>query len=101
MIKLRPLSAQSSSFRRARILARQVTFRQRRYPLYAFTTTDMSDDVAYSLTKAYWENKKSLGAAAKWWDGVNLEMLSNILTEIHPGAKRYYKEVGAMLADHH
>ncbi len=70
-------------------------------PVVAFTTTDMNDDVAYSLTKAYWENKKSLGAAAKWWDGVNLEMLSNILTEIHPGAKRYYKEVGAMLADHH
>jgi TRAP transporter TAXI family solute receptor len=70
-------------------------------PVVAFTTTDMSDDVAYTLTKAYWENKKSLGAAAKWWDGVSLEMLSNILTEIHPGAKRYYKEVGAELANHH
>src|SRR6056300_1813636 len=70
-------------------------------PVVAFTTTDMSDDVAYTLTKAYWENKKSLGAAAKWWDGVSLEMLSNVLTEIHPGAKRYYKEVGATLADHH
>jgi TRAP transporter TAXI family solute receptor len=70
-------------------------------PVVAFTTTDMSDDVAYTLTKAYWENKKSLGAAAKWWDGVSLDMLSNILTEIHPGAKRYYKEVGATLANHH
>ena len=60
----------------------------------------MNDDVAYSLTKAYWENKKSLGRR-QMVDGVNLEMLSNILTEIHPGAKRYYKEAGAMLADHH
>lgn len=70
-------------------------------PVVAFTTTDMSEDVAYSLTKAYWENKKALGAAAKWWDGVSPDMLANVLTEIHPGAKRYYKEVGVPMADHH
>ena len=70
-------------------------------PVVAFTTTDMSEDVAYSLTKAYWENKKALGAAAKWWDGVSPDMLVNVLTEIHPGAKRYYKEVGVPMADHH
>lgn len=61
----------------------------------------MSDDVAYTLTKAYWESKKSLGSAAKWWNGVDLDMLANVLTEIHPGAKRYYQEVGATLAGHH
>ena len=70
-------------------------------PVVAFTTTDMSEDVAYSLTKAYWENKKALGAAAKWWDGVSPDMLVNVLTEIHLGAKRYYKEVGVPMADHH
>ena len=70
-------------------------------PVVAFTTTDMNEDVAYSLTKAYWENKKALGAAAKWWDGVSPDMLVNVLTEIHPGAKRYYKEVGVPMADHH
>ena len=70
-------------------------------PVVAFTTTDMSEDVAYSLTKAYWENKKALGTAAKWWDGVSPDMLANVLTEIHSGAKRYYKEVGVPVADHH
>ena len=70
-------------------------------PVVAFTTTDMSDDVAYTLTKAYWESKKSLGSAAKWWNGVDLDMLANVLTEIHPGARRYYQEVGATLAGHH
>ena len=70
-------------------------------PVVAFTTTDMDDETAYNLTKTYWENKKALGAAAKWWNGVSLDMLSNILTDIHPGAKRYYSEVGASLADHH
>ena len=70
-------------------------------PVVAFTTTDMDDETAYNLTKTYWENKKALGTAAKWWNGVSLNMLSNILTDIHPGAKRYYMEVGASLADHH
>jgi TRAP transporter TAXI family solute receptor len=70
-------------------------------PVVAFATTNMDDDTAYQLTKTFWENKKSLGAAAKWWDGVSLDMLDNILTAIHPGAKRYYQEAGATLAAHH
>ena len=70
-------------------------------PVIAFTTTDMDNETAYNLTKTYWENKGALGEAAKWWNGVSLDMLSNILTDIHPGAKKYYKEVGASLAEHH
>ena len=70
-------------------------------PVVAFTTTDMDDNTAYMLTKTYWENKNVLGEAAKWWDGVSLSMLDNILTDIHPGAKRYYQEIGANLAEHH
>ena len=70
-------------------------------PVVAFTTTDMDEETAYQLTKTYWENKTALGAAAKWWDGVSLDMLENILTDIHPGAKRYYQEAGANLAAHH
>ena len=70
-------------------------------PVVAFTTTDMDEETAYQLTKTYWENKAKLGEAAKWWDGVSLEMLENILTDIHPGAKRYYQEAGASLAAHH
>ena len=70
-------------------------------PVVAFTTTDMDENTAYMLTKTYWENKNILGEAAKWWDGVSLSMLDNILTDIHPGAKRYYQEIGANLAEHH
>ena len=70
-------------------------------PVVAFATTDMDNDTAYALTKTYWENKGALGAAAQWWNGVSMDMLSNILTEIHPGAIRYYKEAGATLAQHH
>jgi TRAP transporter TAXI family solute receptor len=70
-------------------------------PVVAYSTTDMSDDVAYKLTKAYWDNKGKLGDAAKWWNGVTLSMLSNISTKIHPGALKLYKEMGAKLAKHH
>jgi len=70
-------------------------------PVVAFTTTDMDNATAYAMTKTYWESKGSMSAGAKWWAGVSLEMLENISTEIHPGAVKYYKEVGAKLAAHH
>jgi len=70
-------------------------------PVVAFATTDMGDATAYALTKTFWEAKASMGSAAKWWNGVSLDMLDNIATEIHPGAVKYYKEVGAKLASHH
>ena len=70
-------------------------------PVVAFATTDMDDATAYALTKTFWEGKSSMSAAAKWWGGVSLDMLDNILTEIHPGAAKYYQEVGAKLASHH
>ncbi|MFZ8991098.1 MAG: TAXI family TRAP transporter solute-binding subunit [Candidatus Puniceispirillaceae bacterium] len=70
-------------------------------PVVAFATTDMDDTTAYALTKTFWEAKASMGSAAKWWNGVSLDMLDNIVTEIHPGAEKYYKEDGAKLASHH
>ena len=70
-------------------------------PVVAFTTTDMDNATAYAMTKTYWESKASMSAGAKWWAGVSLGMLENISTEIHPGAVKYYKEVGAKLAAHH
>jgi TRAP transporter TAXI family solute receptor len=70
-------------------------------PVVAYSTTDMNNDVAYNLTKAYWDNKGKLGNAAKWWNGVSVKMLSNISTKIHPGAIKFYKEINANIADHH
>jgi TRAP transporter TAXI family solute receptor len=70
-------------------------------PVVAYSTIDMKNDVAYNLTKAYWDNKGKLGNAAKWWNGVSVKMLSNISTKIHPGAIKFYKEINANLADYH
>lgn len=68
-------------------------------PVVAYTTTKMSDDVAYELTKTFWEQRATMGEAAPWWNGVSEELMSNITGSIHPGAIRYYKEAGFPLTD--
>jgi uncharacterized protein len=70
-------------------------------PVVAYTTTKMDDETAYQLAKTYWETKVEMAGTSRWWDGVSTEMLSNITSEIHPGARRYYEEIGAPLNDAH
>ncbi|MFC6636739.1 TAXI family TRAP transporter solute-binding subunit [Sulfitobacter sp. JBTF-M27] len=70
-------------------------------PVAAFATTKMDDETAYLLTKTFWERQAELGEAAAWWQGVTPDMLSNITSAIHPGAVKYYKEVGVELSDAH
>lgn len=68
-------------------------------PVAAFTTTQMSDDTAYALTKTYWESKDSMGKGAPWWNGVNTGLMANITSKLHPGAIRYYNEAGISLTE--
>ena len=63
-------------------------------PVVAFTTTAMSDETAYDLTRSYWEAKDALGGTAAWWNGVTPDMIGEVSTGVHPGAARYYEEVG-------
>lgn len=66
-------------------------------PVIAYTTTQMSDDTAYELTKTFWEERNKMADIAAWWKGVTPEMLANIPGKIHPGAVRYYQEQGIAL----
>jgi len=68
-------------------------------PVAAFSTTAMSDDAAYQLTKTYWEQKETMGAAAPWWNGVDQSLMGHITTKFHPGAVRFYEEAGFALTD--
>jgi len=68
-------------------------------PVVAYTTTGMDDATAYALTKTYWQQKAAMGEAAAWWNGVDQALLSNIGGKIHPGALKYYDEVGATVTD--
>ena len=68
-------------------------------PVVAYTTTDMDDDTAYQITKTFWEQKEKMGKDAAWWTGVNEDLMANIAGKIHPGAVRFYKEMGFALTD--
>lgn len=68
-------------------------------PVVAYTTTAMSEDAAYALTKAFWEQKKKMGENAPWWDGVSEALLANITGKLHPGAIKYYQEIGYKISD--
>lgn len=70
-------------------------------PVVAYSTTKMADDTAYALTKTYWETREAMAKDAAWWAGVSADMIGNITTQIHPGAIRYYKEIGVSLSDAH
>ncbi|MCK0167403.1 TAXI family TRAP transporter solute-binding subunit [Jannaschia sp. S6380] len=66
-------------------------------PVLAYATSAMSEDTAYALTRAYWEGREDLAGTAAWWAGVSPEMIANASTAIHPGAVRYYQEIGVEL----
>ena len=68
-------------------------------PVVAFATTKMSDDTAYALTKTFWEQRTKMGEAAPWWNGVDEDLMSSITSKLHPGAVRYYTEMGWTLTD--
>lgn len=68
-------------------------------PVMAYTTTGMSDDAAYTLTKVYWTEKARMGKDNKWWSGVKSEMLENMTGKLHPGALKYYAEANISVPD--
>ncbi len=65
-----------------------------RLPVGTYTTTDLPDDVAYSITKAFWENRDAWEKAHPAMKFVTMETLSQLAAPIHLGALRYYRELG-------
>lgn len=60
---------------------------------------DVSDDLAYLVTKTVCENKDAMAQAHKAWSNFNPEVAwkpENTGIPLHPGAERYYKERGWM-----
>lgn len=55
----------------------------------------VEDDVAYAITKAFWENLADFQSVSDFAKGIEIEnfaMHANV--PIHPGAARYYEEQG-------
>jgi hypothetical protein len=59
------------------------------------TSSMVSDDIVYAVTKAVFDNLDSLGEYAPVLKNVRTEnMLEGLTAPIHPGALRYYQEIG-------
>ena len=66
-------------------------------PVGAYTSTAMDEETAYQITKTFWEQKKTLGNANPWWNAVTFDSLAALSTPLHPGAARYYREIGVTI----
>ncbi|MAM60081.1 TAXI family TRAP transporter solute-binding subunit [Maritimibacter sp. UBA3975] len=61
---------------------------------------DMSDDDAYALTKAFWENLDKAKGDIRVLAPVSIEnAFTGMSAKLHPGAMRYYEEVGVTIPD--
>lgn len=65
------------------------------------TRADMPADVIYAMTKAFWQHIGEAHAMAPWMkNAVNLDKaLDAIAGHLHPGAEKYYKEVGLKIPE--
>ncbi len=54
------------------------------------------DDLVYQMTKALFENKADILAVSKKLETMTPENVKHILIPLHPGAEKYYREIGAL-----
>jgi uncharacterized protein len=58
----------------------------------------MSDEVAYNITRAFWETKDDLARVAPFAESFSIEDATfGMIDPIHPGAARYLAEQGVAL----
>ena len=63
-----------------------------------FAGKDVSDDMVYKSVKALWEKEADLLAAGPFWNGFTKEKMSTPLgLTYHPGAIKFYKEMGVWI----
>lgn len=66
-------------------------------PVGVYTTSNMKEETAYKLTKAFWESKTNLEKQNIWWKAITYENLNMFSTKLHKGALKYYMEVNATI----
>jgi TRAP transporter TAXI family solute receptor len=61
---------------------------------------DLPEDVAYEMTKAFWENHEEVASAFPAAQGVTPEVaVAEATYPLHAGAARYYQELGIEIPD--
>jgi hypothetical protein len=64
---------------------------------FLVTHDGVSDDTVYQMTKALWTNLDQLVAAHSAAKAIKLSnALAGMPIPLHPGAAKYYKEVGVL-----
>ncbi|MGB1109562.1 MAG: TAXI family TRAP transporter solute-binding subunit [Gammaproteobacteria bacterium] len=70
-------------------------------PNFLAVRADVSEEDVYLLTKTIYENLPFLGAIHKATKAMSLESsIAGLPAPLHPGAARYYKEVGLSIPSH-
>ena len=59
---------------------------------------NVSEELVYRMTKAFWDNIDKVTSSAPWAKALEINYAARPqgLIKLHPGAERYYKEVGAL-----
>ena len=59
---------------------------------------DLDEETVYQITKGFWENIEQVTSTAPWAKAldVNFAAQPRGKIQLHPGAERYYREVGAI-----
>ena len=60
--------------------------------------TDLDEELAYRMTKAFWDNIDGVASDAPWAKALDPEFAARAegTMALHPGAERYYREIGAL-----
>lgn len=70
------------------------------YNHYIGTHAGVSENDVYKVTKAFWEALDQVHATALFMKGITLETaFTSLPVPLHPGAIRYYEEVGVEIPD--
>ncbi len=65
-------------------------------PNYLATHAGVSNELAYQMTKQLFTNLDSMVAAHKAAAAINIKNAPTMSIPLHPGAEKYYREVGAI-----
>ena len=60
---------------------------------------DLDEDLVYNLVKATFENKAEIEKVDKNAEGIDVENLGFLTMPLHPGAQRYYEDIGVEIPD--
>ena len=66
-------------------------------PLMVVVRKEMDEKLIYKMVKVFWEHLDEAKTVSKQLESLSLkEALTNLSAPFHPGALKYYKEIGAI-----